>query len=291
MENLSKYYAFSSNAIKEKVAYKFKAIMWALSTTFNMLIQYFLWWAIYSETEGSFLGVDEKSYLAYIAFGVIFYNITYCMENMNIAEDIKTGNICMSMLKPFNYKLMVLFRHIGNKIGELIGLVLIFVIVCFIIGTFSVKFQIMLYFIISSILAFYIAFIFSYIIGLITFWTTNYWGVQFLVGSLSGLFSGQMLAINFYTELGKGTSVLTNILPSIDTNKLEIFFRTLATIAYSLPFQSMYYTPMAILTGIINTPKSIGSHLMLQVVWIIVLDFIANIMWKKAQKKITILGG
>ncbi|WP_294349202.1 ABC-2 family transporter protein [uncultured Clostridium sp.] len=291
MENLSKYYAFSSNAIKEKYAYRFKAIMWALSTTFNMLIQYFLWWTIYSETEGSFLGVDEKNYLAYIAFGVIFYNMTYCMENMNIAEDIKSGNICMNMLKPFNYKIMVLFRHIGSKIGEVIGLIPIFIVVCLMIGQFNIKFSVIICFILSSILAFFISFIFSYIIGMITFWTTNYWGVQFLVGSLSGIFSGQMLAINFYTELGKGATTLASVLPFLDYDKLTVFFRALGIMAYCLPFQSMYYTPMSILTGIIDTPEKIIFHIMLQVMWLIVLNFIADIMWKVAQKKITILGG
>lgn len=117
------------------------------------------------------------------------------------------------------------------------------------------------------------------------------WGVQFLVGSLSGIFSGQMLAINFYTKLGKEATTLASVLPLLDYDKLTVFFRDLGIMAYCLPFQSMYYTPISILTGIIDTPEKIIFNIMLQVMWLIVLNLIADIMWKVAQKKITILGG
>lgn len=40
---LSKYEAFAFNALKEKYEYRFKSVMWFLSTLFNMLVQYFLW--------------------------------------------------------------------------------------------------------------------------------------------------------------------------------------------------------------------------------------------------------
>lgn len=91
--------------------------MWSLSTLFNMLVQYYLWKSVYEKTNRTFMGVSQANYLIDISFGVVFCNITSCMENMNIAEDIKSGNIAMNLCKPINYKTMIYFRHIGSKLG------------------------------------------------------------------------------------------------------------------------------------------------------------------------------
>ncbi|HAU87623.1 MAG TPA: hypothetical protein DCW90_19670 [Lachnospiraceae bacterium] len=287
-----KYSAFTSNALKEKYAYRFKALMWSLSTLFNMLVQYYLWKSIYEEVNGPFMGVAKGNYLIYISFGVVFYNITSCMENMNIAEDIKSGNISMNLTKPINYKIMVLFRHIGSKAGEAIGLIPLLIVAFLLtnhVGTISgTQF---IAFLVSTVLAFFLVFSFSYIIGLVTFWTTNYWGVQFFTNTIMGLFSGQLVAINFYIELGKGLMDFTGKLAFIQSHAFVSFFHVLGIVAYCLPFQSMYYTPMSLLSGMINKPQDIAIHLLLQVFWLVVLNGIICIMWNRAQKKITILGG
>lgn len=265
--------------------------MWSLSTLFNMLIQYFLWQSIYKEINGDFMGINRKSYLLYITFGVVFYNLTSCMENMNIAEDIKSGNISMNLLKPINYETMVLFRHIGSKIGEMIGLIPLLIIAFLLTENAKFDFMKISLFGVSMILAFFIVFLFSYIMGMLTFWTTNYWGIQFLTNALTGLFSGQLVAIKFYTELGKGANIFNATLTFLNTAGFTMFFKVLGIMAYCLPFQSMYYTPMSILSNIISGSSNICMHIMLQIFWIFVLSMIISLMWKAAQKKITILGG
>lgn len=291
MNILYKYNAFTRNALKEKYTYRFKAIMWALSSVFNMLVQYYLWKSIYSEVNGTFFGVSQTSYLMYIGFGVVCYSMTSCMENMTIAEDIKSGNISMNLIKPFNYKYMVLFRHIGSKLGEIIGLVPVIIIVCLLLRGSEFDIVRILLFIISLVLAFGVSFLFSYIMGLVTFWTTNYWGLQFFTGTLMGLFSGQLMAINFYIDIGKGTQVFNSTLSFLNAPVFTEFFRVLGILAYCLPFQSMYYTPMSILSGIIDSSDQIIIHLLLQVWWLVCLSVIAELLWKCGQKKITILGG
>lgn len=288
---INKYSSFTTTVLKEKYTYRFKAIMWSLSTVFNMLIQYFLWSSIYDEINMDFLNVSKQSYLAYISFGVVFYSLTSCIENMNIAEDIKTGNIAMNLIKPFNYKNMVLFRHLGSKAGDFIGLIPLIIIATILAKDFTVDAITLLLTLISTVLAFFIVFNFSYIVGLLTFWTINYWGIQFFVNALMGLFSGQLMAIHFYNEIGRGVDIFNSTLPFLHTKAFMMFFKVLGVLAYSLPFQSMYYTPMSILSGIISKPNEILYHILLQVFWLVALNLIGNIMWKAAQKKITILGG
>lgn len=288
---ISKYSVFASNALKQKYAYRFKALMWSFSTLFNMLVQYYLWKSVYLELNGNFMGVSQNDYLTYISFGVVFYNITSCMENMNIAEDIKTGNISMNLSKPLNYEAMVFFRHIGSKMGETIGLIPL-IVVAFILTRYKTFSLInVLFFGISTILAIILFFLFSYLIGILTFWTTNYWGIQFFANSIMGLFSGQLVAINFYIQLGKGIKFVTGSLSFLNHPYIIMCFNILGKVAYCLPFQSMYYTPMSILSGIIKEPYIILFHVFLQLFWVICLSLLIQFLWNKAQKKITIYGG
>ena len=290
IEYISKYSAFTTNALKEKYTYRFKALMWSLSTLFNMLVQYYLWRSVYEEVNGNFLGVTQGEYLVYISFGVVFYNVISCMENMNIAEDIKSGNIAMNLCKPINYKTMVFFRHLGSKAGEFIGLIPLILVAFLLTNNTSFDLFRLALFSISTLFAFLLMFSFYYMVGIFTFWTTNYWGIQFFTNSIMGLFSGQLVAIEFFHQLGSGEVVLSGL--SILQNPFfTTFFTLLEKLAYCLPFQSMYYTPMSILSGIIKTPRDIGAHIVLQIIWLLVLNILTAIMWKRAQRKIMILGG
>lgn len=289
MSSILKYGAFTNNAIKQKYAYRFKAVMWSLSTLFNMLVQYFLWKTVFEDSGSSFMGVTKGEYLIYICFGVVFYNLTSCMENMTIAEEIKTGNIAMNLTKPVNYKKLVLFRHFGNKIGELIGLIPLIFVACLLSGS-NVKIDVnMICFFISAIFAFYLIFLFAYIIGLFTFWTTNYWGLQFFVNALMGLFSGQLVSISFYLGIGRGD--YNSTIRFLNNPIFMGAFKSLGKVAYALPFQSMYYTPMSILSGINGDLKVVIIHMLIQVFWVVILSLLAKLIWIKAQKKISILGG
>lgn len=288
---ISKYSAFAINALKQKYTYRFKALMWSFSTLFNMLVQYYLWKTIYFELNGTFMGIARNNYLTYISFGVVFYNITSCMENMNIAEDIKTGNISINLTKPLNYKMLVFFRHIGSKVGEAISLLPLIVIAFVLTGYTSMSLLDVLFFGVSTILAMILFFLFSYLMGILTFWTTNYWGLQFFTNSIMGLFSGQLVAINFYIEVGKGVNFATNSLSFLHHPEFIMCFNILGKVAYCLPFQSMYYTPMAILSGLVHGRVTMTVHIFLQIFWIFCLNAVIHIVWNQAQKKIIIYGG
>ena len=287
---LNIYSAFSENAFKERYAYRFASFIWSLSMIFNMLIQYFIWCAIYSETDGFFLGVSESSYIVYIAIGAIFYAVIGCSSNMDIASEVQSGDIAMNLIKPFNYKFMCFFRHVGARIADIIGLIPVFIAIIFFVGDFKIDALTFLLFIFSSVLAFFVSFLFCYVAGMVAFWTVNYWGVHMCITNLSGIFSGQLMALNFYTDVGKlqDSSVMYTFLSS---PVVVTLFQVVGILAYCLPFQSMFYTPMSIFSGIITSPESIAIHIGIQVFWIVFLNFLSHWIWKQAQKKITIFGG
>lgn len=288
---VDKYSEFAKNALKEKYAYRFRAIMWSCSALVSMTIQYFLWISIYKEVNGDFIGVNKYNYIVYITFGVMFYSLTSNLEYMNIASDIKSGNILMNLTKPINYKVMVFFRHLGGKIGDLIGLVPLLVLALILCQGYSLDWKTAILFAVSTVLAFIVSFLYAYIVGLLAFWTINFWGLHLMTGALMTLFSGQLIAINFYVQLGKGAADIDSSIAILHTQGFQVFFRILGYLSYIFPYQSIYYTPMSIFSKIIYSPKDIVLHIILQIFWIIILNIISKLLWNGAQKKITILGG
>lgn len=285
-----KYSGFVENAIKQKYAYKFKSFMFSISSVIFMLIQYYLWKAIFESNGGMLYNIGLKQYISYIGMGLVVENITLCPQDLVVGEEVKSGSVAINLLKPFSYGKMVFARHIGEKVGELVSLIPVFLLIVLGTGVNYVSCVTFLQFLLSLFLALIIAFLACYFTGLMAFWATNCWGLHFLRKSLTFLFSGHVIAIEMLFQAAK--SDMTNIpLPLISKELAKGFFCILGHISYLLPFQTMYYTPTAIYTGIISGHKKVLLHILLQVFWIIFMLLLISFIWKKAQDKITILGG
>ncbi|MCB2295714.1 ABC-2 family transporter protein [Clostridium algoriphilum] len=289
-DEIIKYSGFFQNAIKQKYAYKFKVLVFSISPLIFMLIQYYLWKAIFESNNGILFNVSMVQYLSYVGIGLIVENVTLCQQDLLVGEEVKSGNVAMSLLKPLNYGAMVFARHLGDKIGELISIVPVFLFVILRISINTVSIVVLLEFLISLILAFVIMFFLCYITGLLAFWATNCWGLHFLRKSLSFVFSGQAIAIEMYFMVGK-SNITYLPFSFLSAEFIKQLFQALGYISYCLPFQAMYYTPSGIYTGIISGQQNILIHMFLQLIWIIFMMFIIKLIWKKAEKRISILGG
>lgn len=287
---IMKYTGFFQNAIKQKYAYRFKALVFSISPLIFMLIQYYLWKAIFESNNGNLFNISMTQYLSYVGVGLIVENVTLCQQDLLVGDEVKSGNVAISLLKPLNYGAMVFSRHLGEKAGELLSLIPVFLFIIFGIGINMVSNVVLLEFFISLILAFIIMFFLCYMTGLLAFWATNCWGLHFLRKSLTFVFSGQAIAVGMYFAVGK-SDIINLPFSFISAEFIKHLFLVLGYISYSLPFQAMYYTPSGIYTGIINGQQEILIHMFVQLLWIIFLLFVIKLIWKKAEKRIAILGG
>jgi ABC-type uncharacterized transport system permease subunit len=57
-----------------------------------------------------------------------------------------------------------------------------------------------------------------------------------------------------------------------------------------LPFQAMGFLPASIFSGQTSGRDAI-QPLCVQAIWVVLLLFLANVVWKKAQRKLVIQGG
>lgn len=290
IKEIRKYSGFFENSIKQRFAYKFKAMAFSASSIIFMLIQYYLWRSIFESNGGTLYTIGIHQYLAYIGVGLLIENLIFCPQDLLVGDEIRTGNVAMNLLKPFSYRMMVFARHLGEKVGDLVSLIPVFLTVVIVTGLRFAPALLMVQFSLSLILAFVIAFFICYLTGIIGFWATNIWGLHFLRKSLTFLFSGHVVAVCIFFQVAN-SSTLTVPLPFITPEFIQGFFKVLGSIAYILPFQATYFTPAGIYTGLIQGQQEILYHILLQIFWVIFLYLLTSFVWNKAQKRITILGG
>ncbi|MCX7922999.1 MAG: ABC-2 family transporter protein [Clostridia bacterium] len=290
INEIKKYWAFGENSIKEQYAYKLRSFIWTVFFTLNMLIQYFVWKAVFESNNGVFYNISLKQYISYIGIGLIVTTLSLSYQYLFIAGEVRNGNVAMSLIKPISFNRLVFAKHVGWKVGELINLIPIVIIVFFVTGANTVSPLVFFEFALSVVFAFIISYLFSYLLGILTFWITNYWGLHLLRLSLSIIFSGQVIAIPIYFKIGEGG--MTSIpIPFLSSDFVAVFFKMLGFISYILPFQTMYFTPTGIYTGLISGEQQVFFHLFLQAFWIVFLYLLIKFVWKKVQNDITILGG
>lgn len=290
LKELDKYMGFVQNAIKEVYAYKFRAFIWVLYDFVFLFVEYFLWKAIFEANGGVFYNVSLNQYISYIVIGLLVSRIARCGIDMDVAHEVKSGNVVMNLLKPYSYLRMYFAKHIGYTVGSLFNMIPVLIVIYFMGGFENISLQIGFVFGLSLLFAFIIGFLFSMFIGLLAFWLTNIWGLTLFKWNLVAIFSGQMIALNLVFKIGReGFSNMP--ISFMSEGLLQKFFLGLGYVSYALPFQAMSYTPSAIYTGMIVGNSKILMHLALQVFWVVVMTILIKTMWNKAQSKLTVMGG
>jgi len=286
----AKYKAFFQNAFKEVFAYRIRSIIWTIFPLIYFFVAVFLWKAIFESNKGDIYNISLEMYLSYIAISFIIGSLTHCNVDFFIATEVKNGNVAMSLAKPISYQKMIFARHLGKNAGSIVLSLPVFILMLILTKTGFASVGIMAAFLVSVVLSFFLMFFFSYLLGLLAFWLTNTWGVHFLKVFMGMVFSGELIAIHIYFNIGeKGIKYLP--FSFLSAGFIQQLFLILGWLCYMLPFQAMIYTPSAIYSGIIKGHSSILFHLLLQVFWLFALYWLCKITWKRVKTKIAILGG
>jgi ABC-2 type transport system permease protein len=102
-------------------------------------------------------------------------------------------------------------------------------------------------------------------LSMVSFWTVNIWGIQVLRRGVLLFFTGALVPISLFPQW-------------------------LKTLSNYLPFQSMVYVPVSIYTGALSIAQGLQS-LALQAVWLVVLATALQLLWRRAVRSVTIMGG
>ena len=105
----------------------------------------------------------------------------------------------------------------------------------------------------------------SFVLGMVTFITTNMWGILQIYQAVFRLLSGALIPLSFFPPV----------------------FEKILTY---LPFSSLVSAPANILLGVMNIEETL-KVLVVQFVWLILLFLLTNVVWKKVVHRLVVNGG
>lgn len=276
---IKKYVPFFKGGAISLFVYKFNFITWLFITFLEIGCVFFLWSGVYKSSPN---GVDSvingftfHEILTYSIFINIFNFVSFTGETLwTICDEIQTGTIAMSFVKPISYRK----RFIATTLGSTCMSILILGLPCFVIT--YIVFYLLGYIVVSSvwmliihILLFLISQLFSillmdvinYICGVLCFYTTAAWGMNSMRIVIINFLSGTLIPISFFPR------VMKNI------------------ITYS-PFAGISQNPVLILLMKLNVADSLKC-ILISAIWYIALELLAMLLFNRASKKVTVQGG
>ena len=180
----------------------------------------------------------------------------------------------MSLIKPISYRLRFVFSTMGSLIASnlIVGLPLLIISTIILVANDFMVIKspahfalIVVFFFIAQILAKLLYDVIDYIFGLVAFYTMASFGLSQIKNVVINFLSGMLIPIAFFPEwAGK--------------------------VVNYLPFVGMAQNPTLIYLGRMEISEALMAVLM-QVIWIILLETFAHFFYLKAIKIVTIQGG
>jgi len=241
-----KFYAVIK--IKIKTALTYVASLWLTIITgiMQITIFFYIWKAIYADNT-TLNNISYTQIIAYIILSKILWTQIEFGINLHISDLIYNGAISIELLRPIDFQLYLYASRIGDFISFfLINAIPVLTVSIFFFG-FPAPFGFInfLLFIISVFCGMTISFIVEFVIGLLSFYTSNGWGLQTLKAALIAFLTCALIPPEFLPDILK---------------KIILF----------LPFKDIIYTPISIYIGL-KSGQAAALAVVIQFLWIVLL--------------------
>lgn len=262
---MSIYSGYFRNAFLQQLAYRGNYWLRLTGGGLAVLIQYYLWLAVYGAAAGPLNGYTLRDALTYAIVAAA------CEEllQMELRSDqkVRDGSIALSLAKPADWELMVFAETAGWCVFRFAAVAVPTYLIALALGVVGPPASLLhgLSFLLSLALAFGLLFAFSYLTGLASFWTKAGWGFVDFQGILIAFFAGRFIPLALYPVW-------------------------LQHIAAWLPFQGMYYLPLSIYLGKVE-PGALAGALAGQAAWLVALVWLSRRLWWGAVRRLTVQGG
>ncbi len=252
--------------LMQNLVYRFNMIIGLIGSLLGIFILRFLWISLYQNDINS-ISVSLEQTLTYVIISVIIKRI-YPDQLVRVVEErIKTGNIIFDITRPMNLMNLLFSETLGQMLAFFLTTSIPLIIISYLCFSLVLPSSILVWigFLVSFLFGIIIIFLIDFMFSMTGFWTTGMTGIFFAKKSLISILSGAMIPLWIY--------------PDIITKILEFS-----------PFPAITYIPISIFIG--HIPKiDIPTYLLTQFVWIIVLFALSVLLFNKAIKKLTVLGG
>ena len=255
---MGKFSGVAKASIKLAIAYRFEMFITVIIAPISLLVFYFLWKSIYSNTGAIIGGFTFQQLLSYYVLTWVVGILVYTSVDDWMRFQIRSGSIIKEFVKPISYLRFWFYRTISDRAFSTLIEVLPVLLIGFIF--FSVKITAFFpLFLISLFFAITLNYLLAFLIGMSAFWIVHNVGLIRLKDLLMNLISGFVLPLSFF----------------------PLWFQRAS---YFMPFQYITYVPIEIWLGKVTVQEMI-ILLIFQLVWIAILYVLVYAVWKKAVRK------
>ncbi|NLM20838.1 MAG: ABC transporter permease [Peptococcaceae bacterium] len=261
------YWEFTRKSFQRSAAYRVDSWSRVLGNVMSLGIWGCIWFALYYG-KGSVENISFHSMLSYILISMALQGIHSAGTPLwEIQRRVRTGDIAIELLRPYDYPLRMLFTDLGSMSFYFITAIFPLYTVIFIFFQPNIPLSASQWglFILSAALGYLIRYSLELTFGLFTFWLVETGGVEDIFYFSISLFSGSVVPLWFFPDW-------------------------LASIASLLPFQGIYFVPNAIFVGELSG-QAILPALLNQVIWLVICYGLLRFVWAKASQKIVVQGG
>ncbi len=267
---LKVYLPFAKGQVKEFMAYGINAYVYIFGNMLQTAVLLYIWKAVFDSSDQSVInGFSFNDMIFYVVMSMVTGMLVSNEVHWAVGHDVQTGDIAMNLIKPVNYQLRQYFGSIGFVF---VNLVFIFLPMWSILLGYTVfsgqalpTLMVLVYYFVSVFLSSLIMFAFNYMFGLAAFYVEYIFGFIFAKEALVRLLSGELIPLVFFPAA------------------------VLGVFKY-LPFAGMVYTPVMIYLGK-YTGDQLLEAILVQIIWVVILFGMTQILWKRAIKRLSILGG
>ena len=260
------YIRVIKNSLKKELTYNWAIVFNIIASVLTIILLRSFWKAIYK--------VDHTQYIYminYSTISMIFVPLLTIISPNEISNKIRNGGISIELIRPWNYLVNLFFIDIGVICAKIITAILPIILISKIFFSLYIPSMVCLVLtMVSLMLSFIILFLISNIISMICFWITEAWSLILLLNVAVQFFSGQFIP--------------SWIMPK--------WLRSLMDV---LPFIWIYQKPAQLyILGLNNYEYNYRIYYECycnQFLWILVLLFVAWVMWKGALKRLSVQGG
>jgi ABC-2 type transport system permease protein len=257
---------FTRNSLMSSVYYRIHYLFMILSNAVYVVITYFLWKSIYTNS-ASIGGMSFEQAFTYLALAMSIFILFQSWTEWDVSRRILSGDIVMDFVRPVDFQLKQLFDVLGSVASNFIAIT----VPTLLIITLAFGAPIPLgpnvpIFALSLVLAFLISYFFDYLVGVMGFYTESIWGISMTKEVIVLSLSGAMVPIGFFPEG---------------------FQRVLEW----LPFQAIYNLPLKALLDGSPTLGGAAALIGTQVAWAIVLLALSRLFFRRASRVLTVNGG
>lgn len=267
MGHFQLYWTFTKKAFLRSAVYRFEVWSRTGSNLIFLLMWGSIWTALYAGREEA-QGVTFTAMLTYIVVSQFLDGVNEAGTPLwEIQEKVRTGDISLELMRPFDVPLRYLFADFGSVAFYMMTALLpIYLIIFFFLDlALPADGLTWVVFLISAFIGFLIRYCIEMTFGLLTFFLVETGGIEDIFYFSMSLLSGSVIPLWFFPEW-------------------------LVTIAIYLPFQSIFFLPISIFIGEI-TGMEILSSIGLQVFWLVICYAILRVVWNRASRKVVVQGG